>query len=136
MRTCSKPFILSMNDMELKQQSRLPQLINFLLERARETVEVQFARIQSTKVQKWKSKKKFCVKININTFYYYHETAVKLVYSSSFNRYYIAFEKRHNRIFLCVKQLQFRGKCKRLFVTFYDLTFTTKPSPGRKLLCL
>lgn len=39
----------------------------------------------------------------------------------NFNRYYIVFEKRHNGIFLCIKQLQFRGKCKRLFATFYDL---------------
>lgn len=71
-----------MNDMELKQQSRLPQLINFLLKQTRKTVEVQFARIQSTKVQK--SRKKLCIKININAFYYYHETAMRVVYSSSF----------------------------------------------------
>lgn len=70
-----------MNDVELKQQSRLPQLINFLLKQTGETVEVQFARIQSTKVQK---EKKLCIKININTFYYYHETEMRVVCNSSF----------------------------------------------------
>lgn len=39
----------------------------------------------------------------------------------NFNWYYIVFEKKHNGIFLYIKQLQFRGKCKRLFATFYDL---------------